>query len=660
MDTVSEKVRLGSNAISCSACGFSVPIENHFCGQCGLPIGGVISAEQNEGAGKKPLGRRYVSVVFFDVVSSTQLIRLFDPEQVARIMKLYQSICDQVVSDFGGQVVEVVGDGIVALFAGHENSTESAVRAGDEVIKSIDELRAFESQKENIKLEIRVGISSGEALVKHSPDSKSQTILGQPPYLAARLQSLAEASQVLICNETYSKTRGMFEFFQYPKDQLDLKGFSDVSFVWGVKKPNESQFRFNASNRIKLTPLVGRTELMGSLLSRWELTTQKQGQIAIIKGAAGIGKSRILAELLQRVQRQTPNLISLRYQCSNYAKGAPLYPVMRQFSRAMQIKKTDSAKTITEKLQQLLESWDVNVELFSPILLPLVLDTQRRDLDRGLSSKEIDFAIRACTQLPMRFSRKAPVLVIIEDMHWADDASQRLLEASIKHIESKQLMVAVSYRTKESDIPEHDEHFVSEFLMKGLSSQKAAEMLDAINVGTAPLSASQKQSILHKAEGVPLFLEELTLNAIRSDHSSNSASTLQTPPSLFDLFIQRYDGFKPKTRAVAQLASVIGQEFDIDMISAILSMTDTTIVKIASELEGEEQIYKTDIDSSWYRFKHALIRDAIYDNTLNQDKYRLHKAVYDHLNNIINISSTIAIQRVTHHKNMMDFYSSFA
>ena len=641
--------------ITCQTCGAINPAENRFCGQCGLPASS--EAFHDDDTSQTPLGRRYISALFCDVVSSTNLVRHLDPEQVERIMQRYQTSCAQVVADFGGKVVEELGDGIVALFTGKENSTESAVRAGDELINSINELRSFESTNGTLKLEIRVGIASGEALVKHATDQKSQSILGQPPYLAARLQSLATEGQVLICPETYSKTKGLFEFSAYPQDQLKLKGFDDITDVWRVKGANASQIRFDASKRIKLTPLVGRGETMDALLNRWELTTQKHGQVAVIKGPAGIGKSRVLAEFQQRVRRQSQDMLVLRYQCSNFAKGSPLYPVMQQISRAIQVKKQDTPDVITDKLNGLLDSWGVSRDIFNPILLPLVLDTHRRDSERDLSPREIDYAIRACVQLPQMFTRRAPVLVIIEDMHWADAASKRLLEASVKGLEKKSLMVVVTYRTEGVEIPEFDQPFVTDFALKRLPARKSSELLDSLYTG-ATLSDEQKQDILNKSEGVPLVLEELTLNAMR--HATSDDNThLQTPSTLFDLFIERYDGFSKDVKALAKLAAVVGQEFDLDIIAKILELSTKQADNIIQTLIEEEQVFQVDQDASWYQFKHALIRDAIYDNTLNQDKYHLHTAVFDYLNSLNEITSTIAIRRIAHHQKMMGFYAPF-
>lgn len=250
------------------------------------------------------------------------------------------------------------------------------------------------------------------------------------------------------------------------------------------------------------------------------------------------------------------------------------------------------------------------------------------------------------------------MLVIIEDMHWTDVASQKLLIASIRKAENKSIMIVVSYRTGEVEIPEYDEHYVSEFSMKRLSAQKSETLFDSINIGV-PLSVIQKQDVLEKCEGVPLFLEELTLNAIRNSSHENGRVYLETPSTLFDLFIQRYDSFEPQVKAVAQLAAVIGQEFKPKIIEAILGLRQQQCAHIIDILVDKDQIYKTDQNSNWYQFKHALIRGAIYDNTLYQDKYRLHKAVYDQLNSGDRIRSAIMMRCIPHHHKMLMFYATF-
>ena len=644
---------------TCGACGYRFPSENKFCGQCGHEIPALTHKQNKTNAAERLLGRRYVSALFSDIVRSTQMVRQLDPEQFERIMRLYQHVCNQVVKDFGGQLIEDLGDGIVALFAGRENSTESAVRAGDELVTSINNLRAFKSRSGALKLQIRVGIASGEAIVKKDASNQSQRILGQPPYLAARLQSIAKAGQVLVCPETYKKTAGIFNYGQYPAKQLKLKGFDDVQDIRVFNAPNDSNFRFDASNRINLTPLAGREEMMDALLSRWEKTTGEKGQLAMIKGTAGIGKSRVLAELQQRVKRHTPELIVLRYQCSSFAQDSPLFPVMMQISRLSLIKKSDSAKIIKLKLDRLLENWGVKTKYYSDVLLPLVLNNNRRKGMHELTEEQIELAIGAFTQIPLLFARKAPVLVVVEDAHWADDASKRLLSASISVLEKHRLMMVISYRTNEGKIPEYDEHYATDYLLKRLSNETAASLLDSINIGT-PLPEEMKQNILDKSGGVPLFLEELTLCAMREMNSSEQESHLKTPASLFDLFIQRFDRFDASVKSVAQLAAILGQEFDFDMISPILGLNHDQSDTALALLIDEEQIYHLEEHSTWYQFKHALIRDAIYDNTLNSDKHRLHKAVHEHLDQLDNQQSTIVVRRIAYHKKMTKHYAAFA
>ncbi len=555
----------------CSACQHPIPDDNKFCGQCGIPAGFEVAVDSscNAGVGKTRPGRRYITALFTDIVDSTRLVKTFDPEELQRIMQIYQKQGEEVINDFGGRVIEVQGDGIVAIFSGQENATESAVRAGYDLAQSILQLRAVGSGKNQTKLQTRIGIASGEALVNAMVDNQPAVqVLGTPTYLASRLQGFARPDEVVVCPETYRRTNGFFEYTRLNDSRL--KGFTEVEQVWKVEQANDSEIRFDVRHQA-LTPLVGREEVMDSMLSRWNQVLEKRGQVIFLRGEAGIGKSRVLAEFIQRINRRTPAHMKLSYQCSQFAKDVPLYPVMKQITLATDIKRNDSAQIIESKLVSILESWQVTADLYKDILMPLVHNSQKsRGGSAELSEKEISSAIKVCTQLPIYFTRRAPVLVIIEDMHCADEASINLLMNSIRHAKRSRIMIVVTARP-EYEALNSAEDYVTEIPLKHLASHKVLELLQNVKFDQH-LPEGICRDILGKSDGVPLHIEELALHI--SEHLSKSGGIeqvkgIKTPATLFDSFIERFDRYPENVQMVARAAAV-GREFDHRILSPVL------------------------------------------------------------------------------------------
>jgi class 3 adenylate cyclase len=649
----------GTVILICPACQQPLPETNRFCGQCGLAIIVDAASKTDEAVDKTRPGRRYVTALFIDIVGSTQLVKTFDPEELQRIMQVYQKQSEEVINDFGGRVIEVQGDGIVAIFSGQENATESAVRAAYDLVQSILQLRSFGSGDKETKLQTRIGIATGEALVQAATDNQfGIQVLGTPNYLASRLQGFAKPNEVVVCPETYRRTNGFFEYTAL-SDFL-LKGFKEVDKVWKVEQANDSEIRFEARNQV-LTPLVGRKEVIDSMLNRWGQALQKHGQVVILRGEAGIGKSRVIAEFVQRVNRRSPAHMKLNYQCSQFAKEVPLYPVMKQITMATDIKRHDAKGDISTKLVSLLSSWQVNEDPYKNILMPLVHNSHNKRGDSTeLSESQISSAIKACTQLPIFFTFRAPVLVVIEDMHFSDEASKALLMQSIRRAKRYRIMIVVTTRPDFEQL-DSKEDYVTEVPLKRLAKHKALELLQNVKFDKQ-LPDKIRHEILDKCDGVPLHLEEMALHIgehLEKSGGEEQIEGIKTPATLFDSFIERFDRYPESVQMVARAAAAIGREFDHRILAPVLESSEESVSQAINALIDNEQIYPSAEESNYFIFKHALLRDAIYDNTLNQVKYKLHKSIVEHLSNEASSESILTMKQIDHHQKMLGNYAAY-
>lgn len=646
--------------MTCPACQHAIPKTNRFCGKCGLAVAlnsTDFTPQNNVLANQVHLGWRYVTTLFTDIVGSTELIKKFGPEALQRILQVYQRQSERIINDYGGCVIEVQGDGIVAIFSGEENAAERAVRAGYDLVRSILQLCSFGSGARQTKLQTRIGIATDEALVSVLIDKQHRVqVLGTPNYLAARLQNFAQVNQVVVCPETH---RHSSDFFGYtPLNNFRLKGFAEVDEVWQLRRANDSHIRFSMRHPV-LTPLVGRDAIIINLLKLWDKTLAKCGQVVILRGQAGIGKSHVAAEFIQQVQRRSPAHIKLRYQCSLFAKNIPLYPVMQQITTATNIKH-DREATMATKLISILDSWRGHKQPHKDSLMPLARNIQNaRQNCAELSTAQINAAIKTCACLPIYFTARAPVLALIEDVHFSDEASKSLLMQSIKQAKQYRIMIVVTTRREFASL-DSKEDYISEIPLKRLAKYKDLELLQNIKFGNQ-LPDKIRREILDKSDGVPLYIEELTLHigGRLAKSSGERPPSIKTPAVLFDLFIAHFDRYPENIQMITRAAAAMGKEFDHRILAFVLNKPAASVSDAINMLVQNKHVYQSATKANHFTFKHALLRDAIYDNTLNRFKYQLHKGIVNYLKNPCRWQSIATIIEINHHQKMSERYAEY-
>ncbi len=643
----------------CTQCHTEQPPDNAFCGHCGQSLTDAkkLSAVEIEPS----LGtRRSITVLFADLVDSSKMVQLLDPEQFQQIIRQYEKDANDIIDGFGGAIFESQGDGIIARFDGIENSAEAAVRAGLSLIESIKLYRPIGNGADRIHLQVRIGIASGDAYINHAqimPRQPVTQVTGKPTFLAARLQGIAKPNQLVISHDTHLLVPNGLSVEAV--DNLDLKGFKEIKSAWIVTAWDDASLSFNPNaSPASLTPLTGRKEVLNTLRFRWKQAKKGHGQMVFLRGQPGVGKSRIVVEFERLLNRRIDRHIQLNYQCSRFSGGAPLYPIMQQFVQGAGIFPEDDEAVMRDKIGMLLNSWEVSSEKYIDQIVPLLFSQYGSSSNRAPTEDEIENGLQACTVLPFMFTRRYPVLVLVEDIQWADDVSKMLLARSIERVAKYPMMIIATARPEY--IPQQSEDdYLSSLNIKRLPDYAARDLLDKILIGHS-LSSNVVGSIIQKCEGVPFYLEELTLHLLAKNGNGKNGRAAQTllPSTLFDSLIGRVDRMSIAVQQLLRIASAQGKSFSLDIVAALAERTTEDIAATLQVAVESELIFPGNRPQN-YHFRHMLQRDAIYDSTSNRRKYYIHKGVGDYLSRSDSAKTAVTQASINYHQGMAKRYKVF-
>ncbi len=577
--------------------------------------------------------RRQLTIMFCDLVGSTELSQRLDPEDLREINRMYQDACKDSIEQYEGFVARYMGDGLLAYFGypqAHEDDAERAIHAGLEIIKATAELN--DSLDEEVKLPVRIGIATGLVVVGDligEGASEESPVVGQTPNLAARLQGLAKENTIVISPQTYKLAGESFKCQSLSAHKL--KGFTEPVNVWEVTAPAQAS-RFDVRRKKGLTPLVGREEEINLLLRRWEQLREREGQVILLSGEPGIGKSRITQTMRDRIS-EGPH-IRLRYQCSPYHTNTAWYPIVEQLKHAAQLHRDDSVKKQLGKLEVLLVQAARNVEEVIPLfaeLLSIPLDGQHIDLP---TERKKEKTLEALVAQLQGLSQHQPVFMVFEDVHWADPTSLELLGLIIDQLQQMQVLLVITFRP-EFTPPWTGFGHVTFLSLNRLNRGLVTAMIERVTRGK-PLPDEVREHIADKTDGIPLFVEELTKAVIESDalteesHRyviSESVSELSVPVTLRDSLVARLDRLTC-AKEVAQIASVIGREFPYDLLAALSPLSDNNLQEALTELAETGLVFsRATTPHGSFVFKHALVQDAAYESLLRSKRKELHAQV---------------------------------
>jgi class 3 adenylate cyclase len=505
--------------------------------------------------------RRQVTVMFSDLVGSTALSARMDPEDLREVILAYQKCVAETVRRFGGFVAKYMGDGVLVYFGypeAHEDDAERAVQAGLALVEAVAGLKTRAS------LQTRVGIATGLVVVGDligSGEAQERGIVGETPNLAARLQGIAEPDAVVIADGTRKLLGDLFELGDL--GAKDLKGIAGPVRVWAALRASSAEGRFEALHAGGLTALVGREEEIDLLLRRWSRAKNGEGQVVLLSGEAGIGKSRLTAALLEHLAVEPHT--RLRNFCSPQHTDSALYPIINRIERAAGLTRDDTLQAKLDKLDAMLAQSSTSPEdaaIFAEMLslpndgrYPALEPSPQRRRQRTLEALSLQI---------VALSHQNPVLMIFEDAHWTDPTSLELFGRVVDRIQGLRGLLVVTFRP-EFEPPWIGRPHVTALTINRLAQREVDAVIDRV-VGNRFIPANIRQDIIERTDGIPLFVEEMTKAVLEAEGEGAAAQAvsmvpspvLAVPASLHASLMARLDRLG-SAKEVAQTGAAIGQ-----------------------------------------------------------------------------------------------------
>jgi class 3 adenylate cyclase/tetratricopeptide (TPR) repeat protein/ABC-type transport system involved in cytochrome c biogenesis ATPase subunit len=624
----------------CPICDFLNGPGDLYCGGCGeevapLDLGDTVGEplEPHEVWESAEAERRQITVMFCDLVGSTALSERLDPEDMRDLLKAYREACNEVVHRYKGWIAQFQGDGILIYFGypeAHEDDATRALRAALEIIPAVRRIQNKWCAADQLDLDVRIGIDTGLVVVGDLPSGNIDEFMaavGDALNVAARVQSYAEPGAVLATGHTMRLVEGLFITEDVGRHLL--RGVTEPVHLFRVRQVSESLTRFEAA--AELTAFVNRESELALILDRWAWARSGRGQVVLISGEPGIGKSRLVQVVQEQIADQPHGWV--RCQCSPYFGQSALYPVIVGLQRIAGLRPEDAPEEKLTKLERFLEDISAVVDEMVPLLAALLgipISDRYRPLELT-PERQKELTLLAIMQLCKFMASRRPLVLLIEDVHWIDPTSSELLERLIARVPEGTILLLVTFRP-EYTRPASESQSVVHLALGRLEQSTTAALIGRVAHGK-PLPVDLQAQLVARSEGIPLFVEELTKAVLESGfvQEQNDRFLLMSPlPSsgipatLQDSLLARLDRLGP-IKDVAQFASAIGRDFTYKLLAEITALTRDQLLAALERLTAAGMISKLPgIVPETYSFKHALVRDAAYDSMLRSRRAQLH------------------------------------
>ncbi|UCH48900.1 MAG: AAA family ATPase [Betaproteobacteria bacterium] len=578
--------------------------------------------------------RRQLTVMFCDLVGSTQLSQKLDPEELRRLIRQYQDACAGAVARYEGHIAQFLGDGVLVYFGypkAHEGEAERAIRAGLDIVKRVGELSSAH------KLQVRIGIDTGLVVIGQGEalDEQERTAIGDAPNVAARLQSLAEPGMLVISERTRQIAGGSFDYQDLGAHQL--KGINEPMKVWHVSGVREVETRFDAATGGMAAPMVGRDMELDVALHAWERVRKGKLQVLLLCGEPGIGKSRVLRAIREKLTKEGAQ--AWQFQCSPYFSNSALYPLVSHFERLLRFDRNVSPEQRLERLETMMKDRfgrrDRDVNLIGRLFgLPVNDKYGPLEMSPQKSREETN---RVLIDMTEHAGKEQPVLLLYEDVHWADPTTLENIELAINR-EGIRGLIVMTYRP-EFKPPWIGQPHVIALTLGRLDAEQTEQVVTRV-AGNKRLPKEIVEQITLKTDGVPLFVEELTRAVLDSsllsdqgDHYDliGTLSPLAIPASLSDSLMARIDRSVP-VKEIAQTGACIGREFSHEVLAIVSPLSQQELNNAIEQLIDSELVFKRgSAADAVHIFKHALIQDAAYESLLKSKRAEMHARIAEAL-----------------------------
>jgi class 3 adenylate cyclase/predicted ATPase len=639
--------RLG---VACPRCQLENPPDASFCGGCAAALESPANAPGRSGgradvppsAQGAPNGasaatqrhvraategeRRRLTVMFCDIVDSTAIAERLDPEDLRDVLRDYQARCAAVIARHGGHLAKFLGDGVLAYFGypiAHEDDGARAARAALEIVREMHGLRARMVREHEVDLAVRVAIHTGIVVAGEmggGAHRESLAIVGEAPNVAARLQSVAAPNEVVASAATFELIRGLFDC--EPLGFRDLKGVRERVGVYRIRGETGARSRLETVEPARLTALVGRTQEIAVLETRWEEVRARAGRVVIVSGEAGIGKSRLVRVLADRIGAEPHTW--LEAHCSPYFQSSAFRPFIDLLQRRLGCASEAPAAERLAALESMLDQDEVRSAEGVAALAAVI--GRRRAADTSLTTSPARQKQQTLDALLGWIAAAAtvhPVVLVIEDLHWIDPSTLELLTLLIDREPSARVLTILTCRPEFRPSWAMHGH-LTHLVLSRLGRDEARTMIARV-AGARELPAGVLGHLVARADGIPLFVEELTRTVLDGNEAASQAAAI--PATLHDSLTARLDRLT-EAKPIAQLAAVLGREFRHELLEAVAPWDDTRVRAALDQLVESDLVQRRGVPPhATYVFKHALILEAAYQSLLRSTRQEYHQRI---------------------------------